>query len=90
MRQSQALVWPKDAPLQAECQPLCEQALELGLVDGLGSSSYVARELVGAEEIVDFTPRQSPFENIVGKLGTSVGKGLATALGLSASGIELK
>jgi len=67
-----------------------EQALELGLVDGLGSSSYVARELVGAEEIVDFTPRPSPFEDIVGKLGTSVGKGLATALGLSASGIELK
>jgi len=67
-----------------------EQALELGLIDGLGSSSYVARELVGAEEIVDFTPRPSPFESIVGKLGASMGKGLATALGLSASGIELK
>ena len=67
-----------------------EQALELGLVDGLGSSSYVARELVGAEEIVDFTPRPSPFESIVGRLGASVGKGLATALGLNAGGIELK
>ncbi|KZZ33060.1 S49 family peptidase, partial [Oleiphilus sp. HI0086] len=33
-----------------------EQALEKGLVDGLGSAGYVAREVVGAEEIIDFTP----------------------------------
>jgi protease-4 len=67
-----------------------EQALELGLIDGLGSSSYVARELVGAEEIIDFTPKPSPFESLVGRLGVSVGKGITTALGLNAAGIELK
>lgn len=37
-----------------------EQALELGLVDGLGSTAYVAREVVGEPEIVDFTVKESP------------------------------
>jgi protease-4 len=67
-----------------------EQALALGLIDGLGSSSYVARELVGAESLVDFTPKPSPLESIIGRLGASMGKELATALGLNASGLELK
>ncbi len=67
-----------------------EQALELGLIDGLGSSSYVARELVGAEKIVDFTPKPSPFEGLVGRLGIYAGKGFATALGVNSSVIELK
>jgi len=34
-----------------------EQALGKGLIDGLGSAGFVAREIVGAEEIVDFTPK---------------------------------
>jgi protease-4 len=49
-----------------------EQSLELGLVDGLGSSSYVARELIGAEKIVDFTPHRDYFERLAGRLGTSM------------------
>jgi protease-4 len=67
-----------------------EQALELGLIDGLGSTSYVARELVGAEEIVDFTPQPSPFESLVGRLGTHMGQGFAAVLGLQASPLSLK
>jgi len=67
-----------------------EQALELGLIDGLGSPGYVARELVGAEKIVDFTPKPSPFENLVGRLGVYAGKGFAAAMGMNGSGIELR
>lgn len=67
-----------------------EQALSLGLVDGLGSSSYVARELVGAEKIVDFTPQPTPFEALVGRLGASMGKAIATAFGVSNTPISLK
>lgn len=67
-----------------------EQALALGLIDGLGSTGYVARELVGAEEIVDFTPKPSPFESLVGRLGVQVGKGVASSLGLSATGLQLR
>ncbi|EAT13324.1 S49 family peptidase [Bermanella marisrubri] len=67
-----------------------EQALGLGLVDGLGSSSYVARELVGAEDIVDFTPQPTPFEALVGRFGTQIGKGIASMMGLNGMGFQLQ
>ncbi len=53
-----------------------EQALELGLVDGLGSSGYVAREIIGAEKIVDYTHRRPYLERLAERLGG----GLAQAL----------
>ncbi len=51
-----------------------EQSLELGLVDGLGSSSYVAREIIGAEDIVDFTPRETYLDRFAKGLGTAMAK----------------
>lgn len=62
-----------------------EQALELGLIDGLSSASAVARDLVGVEEIVDFTHRESPFQRFSRQLGTSIGNTLATEMGLRAA-----
>ncbi len=56
-----------------------EQALDLGLVDGLGSSSYVAREIVGVDEMVDYTIRENPLESFVGRLGTHIGEGVSRA-----------
>ena len=61
-----------------------EQAVELGLVDGLSSASAVARDLVGIEELVDFTHRESPFQRFSRQLGTSIGNPLALHLGLAA------
>lgn len=61
-----------------------EQALELGLIDGLASTSAVARDIIGVEEVVDFTHRESPFQRFSRQLGTSIGNTLATHLGLSA------
>lgn len=58
-----------------------EQALELGLIDGLGSSSYVARELVGTEELVDFTRKENPLERFTKRLGTSVADRIALWMG---------
>jgi protease-4 len=49
-----------------------EQALELGLVDAMGSSSFVAREVVGAESIVDFTHREDYLDRFAKRLGTTV------------------
>ena len=49
-----------------------EQALPLGLIDGLANSSTVARDIVGAEEIVDYTLRPSYFDQFSGKLGASI------------------
>jgi protease IV len=49
-----------------------QQSLELGLTDALGSSSKVAREVVGAENIVDFTVRDSVVDRFAKRLGTAV------------------
>lgn len=57
-----------------------EQALGLGLIDGLGSASYVARELVGAEKLVDYSHRRSPFEDLVDQLGVAFGEGAVSRL----------
>ena len=57
-----------------------EQALELGLVDGLGSPGFVAREIIGEEDIHDYTPRLSPLEEFTQQFGTAVGLGLGKAL----------
>lgn len=49
-----------------------EQALELGLIDGLASSSKVARDVIGAEDIIDYTPRPNYLDRFAGKLGASI------------------
>lgn len=58
-----------------------EQAVQLGLVDGLGSASYVAREVIGEEELVDFTVHESPFDRFAKKIGTGVAERLALWMG---------
>ncbi|MBS7724228.1 S49 family peptidase [Pseudomonas lalucatii] len=58
-----------------------EQALELGLIDALGNSSYVAREVVGVERLVDFTVQETPFDRFAKRLGASVAEHLALWMG---------
>lgn len=58
-----------------------EQALELGLVDKLGNASFVAREVVGAKDIVDYTVQESPFDRFSKKFGASVAERLAMWMG---------
>lgn len=57
-----------------------EQALGLGLIDGLGGVRYVAREIVGEEELRDYTVKDSPLKMLLQDFGVSVGKGIALAL----------
>lgn len=54
-----------------------EQSLELGLVDSLGSASFVAREIIGVEEIVDFTRRQTFLERFEKQLQAVFGAAMA-------------
>ena len=49
-----------------------EEAVELGLADGLGSSSYVARELIGAETIVKYSTKKDLLERLSDSLGASI------------------
>jgi protease-4 len=55
-----------------------EEAVGMGLVDEIGSASYVAREVVGAEEIVDFTQRENVFDRFAKRLGTAMAEKLGT------------
>ena len=65
-----------------------ERSVELGLVDELGSSAYVAREVIGAENIVDFTPGRSYLEKLAKRFGVSVADSLATQLGLGGARLQ--
>jgi protease IV len=58
-----------------------EQALELGLIDGLGSASSVARDVIGEKELVDFTVQESPFDRFSKKLGASIAQQMAMWMG---------
>lgn len=57
-----------------------QQAVELGLADQLGSMDFVAREVVKAEDIVDYTRRENVAERLVKRFGASVGEGAIKAL----------
>ena len=55
-----------------------EQAVEIGLIDGLASSSQVAREKLHTDELVSFTRQPKPWEDLISRLGASFGQGIAT------------
>jgi protease-4 len=42
---------------------------ELGLADQLGNLDYVAREVVKAEEVIDYTPRDNVAERLAKRFG---------------------
>ncbi|MSR14262.1 MAG: S49 family peptidase [Gammaproteobacteria bacterium] len=55
-----------------------ENALKNGLVDALGSAGYVAREIIKAEDIVDFTPKRGVFDQVAKRFGTEFSSALKT------------
>jgi protease-4 len=52
----------------------------MGLADGLGSLDYVAREVVKAEELVDYTKRDNVAERLAKRFGAALGAGAVKAL----------
>ncbi len=58
-----------------------KDALALGLVDGFGSPGYVAREVIGYEEIVDYTIRPNPFESLMERLGAEITQSVSAVFG---------
>jgi protease-4 len=57
-----------------------QQAVELGLADQLGSLDFVAREVVKAEELVDYTRHENVAEKLAKRFGAAVGQGAVRAL----------
>jgi protease-4 len=61
-----------------------QQAIENGLADQLGNLDFVAREIVKAEEIIDYTRRDNVAERLVKRFGAAMGAGAIQALKSSA------
>jgi protease-4 len=62
-----------------------EEAVSLGLVDELSSTDAVARDVIGAEDIVDYTPE----EDFIDRFADRFGMAFAKAVGIEALGKTL-
>lgn len=49
-----------------------QKSVELGLADALGSVDSVARDVIKAEDVVDFTPRENIAERVARKFGATM------------------
>ena len=65
-----------------------QQAVEMGLADKIGSLDYVAREVVKAEEVVDYTRRDNMAERLAKKFGAAIGNGSVQAMRSLATSIH--
>jgi len=64
-----------------------QRGVEMGLADGMGSVESVARDVIKAEKVVDFTVR----EGFADRLAKRFGAGVASAIGFSThSGVSLR
>ena len=57
-----------------------EEAIQLGLADHLGNLDQVAREVVKAEEVIDYTPQENVAERLAKRFGAAVGAGAVRSL----------
>jgi len=57
-----------------------QQAVEMGLADHLGNLDYVAREVVKAEDVIDYTRRDNVAERLAKKFGAAMGETAVRAL----------
>lgn len=57
------------------------KSIELGLTDELGSVEYVAREVIKAEDIRDYTMRASLTERFAKQFGTDLAEGIMNVIG---------
>lgn len=62
-----------------------EQAVELGLIDGLSSSSALARDKLELEKLIDYSRKASPIEQLAERFGLGVATAVINQLGLSAT-----
>jgi protease-4 len=57
-----------------------QQAVELGLADELASVDQVARDVIKAEELVDYSRRDNVAERLVKRFGAAMGEGAWKAM----------
>ncbi len=57
-----------------------EAGVKIGIADAFGTEDFVAKDIIGAENRVDFTKQSRFLDKIAGKLGASFGQALGTLL----------
>lgn len=58
-----------------------DEAVGLGLVDKLADTRYVAEKVIGAKEIVDYTPKPHYLELLAQRVGTAAAGAFAKVIG---------
>lgn len=62
-----------------------EKARELGLIDDMGSAGFVAREVIKAEDIVDYSLRENLFDRFAEQFGAATARAFGAELGVRGS-----
>lgn len=57
-----------------------QKSVELGLADGYGDTDFVAREVIKAPDVVDYTVKQGISDRLAKRFGASVGSGAMHSL----------
>jgi protease-4 len=57
-----------------------EESVDMGLVDKIGSAGYVAREVIGAKDIVDFTREPDLLERLSDRIGVAMARAMGHLL----------
>lgn len=57
-----------------------EQAVQIGLADKIGSLDQIARDVVKAEDIVDYTEKENLAERLAKRFGAAMGAGAVQAV----------
>jgi protease-4 len=57
-----------------------ESAIRMGLADGLGTVDGVARDVLKAEDVIDYTVREGLSDRVLKKFGAAVGEGVAKTM----------
>jgi len=57
-----------------------QEALRLGLIDEFGTVGSVARDVVGADTVVDYTPKQDLLGRVTKQLGVTIAGALKSSL----------
>ena len=65
-----------------------QQAVDLGLADSLGSIDGVARDVVKAPDVIDYTQRENVAERLVKRFGVAVGEGSVRAMRMAGAGLR--
>ncbi|MFN3751754.1 MAG: S49 family peptidase [Thiobacillus sp.] len=64
-----------------------QKSIELGLADAYGTVESVARDVIKAEDIVDYTQQDSLIDRLAGRLGAGAAKALAA---FTPAGVSLR